>query len=162
MDNNDEEKYVSLRLASGDIEEVESIIGCVEKMTKSKERHYLMASCIVAYSRPFKTSRGKYQKRFCALNSKDIADIDLKFHDEVIGERDQRIAHGDITSHCPTLHYWSKAEIFPIVYRRSTFFDNYTRLVERFKWNAKAILNHIAKISAEYERKFKLEIKSRS
>lgn len=119
METQKEEEYVSLRLADGDINNVIRLLKLAKTETDPTLKSLIVRYCIIEYAKPFKMSCGVFRKKFKALDATAIFPSGNPDHETLITERDQRIAHGDITAYKPKLHYWSELDIFPIVQRPS-------------------------------------------
>jgi hypothetical protein len=130
MENKEEENYVSLRMAHGDIERAIHLLNLAKQQTGDTIKEALVQLCVIIYSRPFKNSHGIFQKQYVPLTSASIFPGGNSDHDAIISDRDQYIAHGDVTAYNPELHDWSSLDIFPIVQRPSHLYDRIDSLIE--------------------------------
>jgi hypothetical protein len=73
-------------------------------------------------------------------------------------ERDQRIAHGDITAYNPRLHYWPEADIFPIVQRSSHLYDPIDILIDKMLVLCNTFLRYVVDRMTTLEKVFREEI----
>ena len=142
MQNAQEEEYVFYRFASGDfLTAVESL----KEISLYKEiniRRALLLKVILAYCRPFKTSRGKYgnyklSQSFVPVEHKNL-------HDKLIKYRDNVLAHTDLTVRRPRLYEWknSSGQLFPIVFR-SLDLNKLENVIPELKQLIDKILNRI-------------------
>ncbi len=120
MDNSAEEKYVSLRIASGDITAAKKLFVSANALEDKYVKHSLVSYSIICLLRPFKKSYGKFKKAFIPLKKIEIFQNKINFFETLESERDSRIAHSDLSVRNPELHYWSKIDTFPIVLKSST------------------------------------------
>ena len=133
MESEREEVYVSLRLAHGDIENVIRYLNLAKTENDPTLKSLIVRYCVIEYAKPFKTSWGVFRKKFKPLDAATVFPEGNPDHETLITERDQRIAHGDITAYNPKLHYWSELDIFPIVQRSSHLCDNIAQLIEKME-----------------------------
>ncbi len=113
MDTKTEERYVSMRLAHGDITNAIDLLNRARKESDNSIKSTIVRYCIIVYAKPFKISRGIFHAKFIPLKEEAVFPGGNTDHKALIVERDERIAHGDIKSFCPKLHYWSRPDIFP-------------------------------------------------
>lgn len=104
MDTETEERYVSMRLAHGDITNAIDLINRARKESDNSVKSTIVRYCIIEYAKPFKASRGIFRAKFRPLEEEAVFPSGNTDHKALMVERDQRIAHGDITSFCPELH----------------------------------------------------------
>lgn len=143
MDTEAEETYVSLRLAHGDITHVIDLLNRAKTIDDVSIKTALVRYCIIEYARPFKASRGRFRSNFRRVDEASIFPGGNTDHKALITERDQRIAHGDITAYDPQLHYWSQQDIFPIVLKGSCLYDNTDKLIETILTLCNIVLNYL-------------------
>ena len=143
MDTEAEEKYVSLRLAHGDIAHVIDLLTRAKTVEDASIKTALIRYCIIEYAKPFKASRGLFRANFRRLDEKSVFPGGNIEHKALITERDQRIAHGDITAYFPQLHYWSQQDIFPIVLKGSHLYDNMDKLIETILGLCVTVLDYL-------------------
>jgi hypothetical protein len=159
MDTETEERYVSLRLAHGDITHVVDLLNRAKIAEDSSIKTVLVRYCIIEYAKPFKASKGVFRSKFRRLDEESVFPGGNADHKALIAERDQRIAHGDITAYYPQLHYWSKQDIFPIVLRGSHLYDNMDKLIETISGLCDTVLNYLVVQMKAFERSFREQIK---
>ncbi len=133
METQKEEEYVSLRLAVGDIENVIRLLKLAKTEKDPTLKSLIVRYCVIEYARPFKISCGVFRRKFKALDATAVFPSGNPDHETLITERDQRIAHGDITAYKPRLHYWSELDIFPIVQKPSHLCDNIDNIIAKIE-----------------------------
>lgn len=143
MDTEVEEKYVSMRLAHGDIANVIDLLNRARAVSDTFIKVALVRYCIIEYAKPFKASKGVFRTNFRRIDEESVFPGGNSDHKALITERDQRIAHGDITAFRPQLHYWSQQDIFPIVLKVSHLYDNIDKLIETMLGLCDVVLNHL-------------------
>ncbi len=158
MESQIEEEYVSMRLAHGDITNAITLLDRAKSEKDGTLKSVLVKYCIIEYARPFTGSRGIYQKHFKPLQKESIYPNGNTDHDALIAERDQRIAHSDITAYNPRLHYWTKQDIFPIVQKSSHLYDNIDALIEKMLLLCNTVLTYLIDRIKTLETEFKNNI----
>jgi len=143
MDTEAEEKYVSMRLAHGDIANVIDLLNRAKAESDTSIKAALVRYCIIEYAKPFKASKGVFRVNFRRIDEELVFPGGNSDHKALITERDQRIAHGDITSYRPQLHYWSQQDIFPIVLKGSHLYDNIDNLIEKMLYLCNIVLKYL-------------------
>lgn len=159
MESEREELYVSLRIALGDMENVFRLPKQAKTENDPGLRKLIVRYCIIEYAKPFKLSRGVFKKKFKPLDAVYVFPSGNSDHDMLITERDQRIAHGDITAYKPQLHYWSKLDIFPIVQRPSHLCDNIFPLIEKIEMLCGIVKQYLVDSLETMESEFREEMK---
>lgn len=154
MHNPAEEWYVFLRFADGDICQAQIALDHLTIVESDFLRLCLLKDAAISFSRPFKKSRGAFNK---SLRLDDIyVPSDFKvLHAELIGLRDQVFAHTDIDVRSPVLHCWTGGPkpVFPILFKS----HNYPQLLEReheVRSLFNAVLERIRKSQTEMEAQF--------
>ena len=160
MNTEAEEKYVSMRLAHGDISNVINVLNRARTESDTAVKSAVVRYCIIEYAKPFKESRGAFCKKFRPLDEESVFPGGNADHKALIGERDQRIAHGDITAFCPQLHYWSEHDIFPIVLKSSHLYDNIDKLVDKMLVLCDIVLEYLTDQMKAFETFFRKQIRS--
>ena len=150
-----EEEYVSLRLAHGDISHAITLLNLAQTEKDPTIKAVIVRDCIIKYVKPFKVSYGVFQRSFKALKKEEIFPDGNPDHDALVSERDQRIAHGDITACKPKLHYWTKQNIFPIVFRSSHLYDDIDTLIERVLSLCNIVLDYLNNRMESLENSFR-------
>jgi hypothetical protein len=159
MESEREEEYVSLRLAHGDIENVIRLLILAKAEKNPDLKAVIVRYCIIEYAKPFKMSRGVFKKKFKPLDAASVFPSGNHDHDKLITERDQRIAHGDITAYNPKLHYWSDLDIFPIVQRPSHLCDKIAPLIEKMEELCDTVKRSLVDRLTAMETEFRDDIK---
>jgi hypothetical protein len=154
-----EERYVSLRLAHGDITHVVDLLNRAKTLEDASIKTALVRYCIIEYAKPFNTSKGRFRSTFRRIDEESIFPGGNSDHKALITERDQRIAHGDITAYNPQLHYWSQQDIFPIVFKGSKLYDNMDKLIETILDLCDIILSYLVLQMESLEALFREQIK---
>src|SRR5678815_1183851 len=96
MHNHEEESFVFLRFADGDISEALLIL---EELASAKTeflRVCLLKQAAVSYIRPFKLCRGSFGKHKLAAKHY-VPPGTRELHEEVVGFRDEAFAHTDLS-----------------------------------------------------------------
>lgn len=154
-----EEEYVSLRLAHGDISHAITLLKRAQTEKDPTIKAVIARDCIIKYVKPFKVSYGVFQSCFKALKKEEIFPDGNPDHDALVTERDQRIAHGDITAYKPKLHYMTKQDIFPIVFRPSHLYDDIDALIERVLSLCNIVLVYMTNRMGNLENSFRDEMR---
>lgn len=154
-----EEKYVSLRLAHGDIANVIDLLNRAKTVGDTSIKTALVRYCIIEYAKPFTASKGVFRSHFRRVCEKSVFPDGNMDHRALITERDQRIAHGDITAFRPELHYWSQRDIFPIVLKGSHLYDDIDKLIETMLGLCDGVLNYLTVQLKGFEGVFRKQIK---
>ena len=142
MHNAQEEEYVFYRFASGDfliaVESLKEISLCKE----INARRALLLKVILAYCRPFKTSRGKYSNYRLSQSFVPVEHKNL--HDELLKYRDNVLAHTDLTVRRPELREWktSSGQLLPIQFK-SLGLENLEESIPELNELIDKILNRI-------------------
>ena len=158
METRKEEGYVSMRLAQGDIENAIRLLNRARTETDATIKSVIVRYCIIEYAKPFKKSRGVFQKEFIPLDKALVFPSGNSDHEALITERDQRIAHGDITAYNPRLHYWPDLDIFPIVQRPSHLCDQIDMLIDKMLALCDIVLRYLVDRRTTLEILFREEI----
>ena len=158
MDTEAEERYVSMRLAHGDIANVIDLLNRARAVSDTSIKVALVRYCIIEYAKPFKASRGVFRTNFRRIDEESVFPGGNSDHKALITERDQRIAHGDITAFRPQLHYWSQPDIFPIVLKGSHLYDNIDKLIEKILGLCEVVLKYLTGQMASLEAEFRKQI----
>ena len=167
MENFEEQQYVSYRIANGDIEDTIRLLNRAKVETDDTIKTVLVKYCVISYARPFKHSMGFFDNenpslksskmRFFPLESALVFPSGSSDHDTLIAERDQRIAHCDITAWKPTLHYWRSWDSFPITQQPSHLYDRIDPLIEKMLVLRDIVLKYLVHQRALMEEKFRSE-----
>jgi hypothetical protein len=160
MDTETEERYVSMRLAHGDITNAIDLLNRARKESDNSIRSTIVRYCIIVYAKPFKISRGIFRAKFIPLKEEVVFPGGNTDHKALMDERDKRIAHGDITSFCPKLHYWSRPDIFPIVFKSSHLYDNIDKLIDKMLVLCNTVLRYLTDEMKTLETLFREQIKN--
>lgn len=165
MENLEEQQYVSYRIAHGDIEETIRLLNRAKTESDDTIKTALVKYCVISYARPFKSSKGVFESeksshrsrktRFCPLESALVFPGGNSDHEALMAERDQRIAHSDMTAWEPTVHYWRSTDSFPIVQRRSQFYDRIDQEIETMLSLCNVVLRFLVDQMTILEAKFK-------
>ena len=118
MHTAEEEFYVFLRFADGDISLAQMALDHLPSVATDFLRLCLLKDAAISYSRPFKKSRGTFSKSL--MLDENYVPVHLKsLHKELITFRDQVFAHTDIDVRSPVLHCWTRGQkpIFPIQFK---------------------------------------------
>jgi hypothetical protein len=153
-----DEEYVSMRLAHADIQNAIRLLNLARIETDTTIKSAIVRYCIIEYAKPFKTSMGVFRKKFIPLDKTSVFHGGNSDHDTLIDERDQRIAHGDITAYNPRLHYWAELDIFPIVQRSSHLYDHIDMLIEKMLALCDIVLRYVVDRMTALEKVFREEI----
>jgi len=162
METRLEEEYVSMRLAHRDIENVIRLLNRAKTEADNVIKSTILRYCIIEYAKPFKKSKGVFRKEFIPLDKVAVFPGGNADHEALITERDQRIAHGDITAYNPRLHYWSQLDIFPIVQRSSHLCDNIDVLIDKMLSLCEVVLRYLVEHTAILEKLFREEFEKNS
>jgi hypothetical protein len=160
MDTEAEEKYVSMRLAHGDIASVIDLLTRAKGESDTSIKAALVRYCIIEYAKPFKISKGVFRTNFRRLKEESVFPGGNLDHKALITERDQRIAHGDITAYSPQLHYWSQQDIFPIVLKSSHLYDNIDKCIEKMLDLCDVVLKYLTDQIGVLELMFREQIRN--
>ena len=158
MNTETEEKYVSMRLAHGDIENVIRLLNRARPEDDLIVKSTLIRYCIIEYARPFKESRGVFSRKFRPLEKENVFQGGNAGHEKLMIERDQRIAHGDITALCPKLHYWREGDIFPIVQKTSQLYNDLNILIDEMLGLCDVVLRYLSNELSRLETGFREQI----
>ena len=97
------EDYLALRVFEHDFEKAwKGLVLFKEYESQSRLAYALFRDVVIAYSRPFRRSIGKY-KSYKILSSDYIPIGMLALHDELMTQRDTIFAHTDIAAKSPDL-----------------------------------------------------------
>jgi hypothetical protein len=142
MQNAQEEEYVFYRFASGDFLIAVESLKEISRYKEISARRALLLKVILAYCRPFKTSRGKYSNYKLSQSFVPVEHKNL--HDELIKYRDNVLAHTDLTVLRPKLYEWKKSsgQLFQIVFK-SLDLKNLENSIPELKELIEKILNRI-------------------
>jgi hypothetical protein len=158
METQTDEEYISTRLAQGDIENAIRLLNHARTEADTTIKSVIVKYCIIEYAKPFKKSRGVFQKKFIPLDKTLVFPSGNSDHEALITERDQRIAHGDITAYNPSLHYWPDLDIFPIVQRPSHLCDQIDILIDKMLALCDIVLRYLVDRRTTLEMLFRQEI----
>lgn len=158
MENKIEEEYVSMRLAHGDIKNAIRLLNRARTETDTEIKSVIVRYCIIEYGKPFKKSKGVFRKKFIPLDKALVFPGGNSDHEALIAERDQRIAHGDITVYNPMLHYWSELDIFPIVQTPSHLCDHVNTFIDKMLAVCDIVLRYLVDRITTLETFFREEI----
>lgn len=154
MHTPEEEFYVFLRFADGDMSQAQMALDHLSKVEGDFLRLCLLKDAAISYCRPFKKSRGVFNKSLRLDES--YVPVHLKgLHAELIDLRDQVFAHTDIDVRSPALHCWTREpkRIFPIQFKGHSYPQLLGREQEmRSLFNA--VLDLIRKEQAKLEAQF--------
>jgi hypothetical protein len=159
MESQREEEYVSMRLAHGDIENAIRLLSLAKTVNDPTIKCLIVRYSIIEYAKPFKLSYGVFRKKFKPLDAASVFPFGNPDHEALITERDQRIAHGDITAYNPKLHYWAELDIFPIVQRPSHLYDNIALLIDKMETLCDIVKRYLVDCLATLETEFREGIK---
>ena len=143
METQIDEEYVNMRLAHADIENAIRLLNHARTEKDPNIKRSIVQYCIIEYAKPFKSSYGVFRKKFIPLDKASIFPTGNFDHEALILERDQRIAHGDITAYKPRLHYWPEQDIFPIIQRSSHLYDNIDALIDKMLLLCNIVLTYV-------------------
>jgi hypothetical protein len=131
MHTEDEEFYVFLRFADGDISQALMALDHIPLSAPEFVRLCLLKDAAISYCRPFKRSRGAI-KKCLKLDDSFVPPSMIKLHNELLNLRDQVFAHTDIDVRSAVLHYWSRAPkpIFSIQFKGYDYPQFLTRTEE--------------------------------
>lgn len=149
-----------MRLAHGDITNAIYLLNCSRKESDNSIKSTIVRYCIIEYAKPFKTSRGIFRAKFRPLEEEAVFPGGNTYHKALMAERDQRIVHGDITSFCPKLHYWSGPDIFPIALKSSHLYDNIDKLIDKMLVLCDTVLRYLTYEMKTMETLFREQIKN--
>lgn len=115
MHTPEEEFYVFLRFADGDISQAQIALDHMSTVEGDFLRLCLLKYAAISYCRPFKKSRGAFNKSL-KLDRGYVPACFIGLHTELVVLRDQVFAHTDIDVRSPVLHCWTREPkpIFPI------------------------------------------------
>lgn len=124
----EEEFYVFLRFADGDISQALIALDHLPEVEADFLRLCLLKDAAISYCRPFKKSRGAFNKSL-KLDNSYVPVCFIGLHTELVDLRDQVFAHTDIDVRSPVLHCWTREPkpIFPIQFKS----HNYPQLLAR-------------------------------
>lgn len=128
MDTREEEFYVFLRFADGDISQAQMALDHLSAVEGDFLRLCLLKDAAISYCRPFKKSRGAFNKSL-KLDKNYVPFCFIGLHNDLVDLRDQVFAHTDIDVRSPVLHCWTgePRPIFPIQFKG----HNYPQLLTR-------------------------------
>lgn len=154
MHTPEEEFYVFLRFADGDISQAQMALDHLPVVEGDFLRLCLLKDAAVSYCRPFKKSRGNFSKSL-KLDMGYVPACFMELHKELNDLRDQVFAHTDIDVRSPVLHCWTRKPrpIFPIQFKS----HNYPQLLAReqeLRSLFNAVLELIRKKQSELEAQF--------
>lgn len=154
MHTNEEQFYVFLRFADGDISQALMALDHLPEIEAHFLRVCLLKEAAISYCRPFKKSNGtfpgvlKLDNNFIPCGHKDL-------HKELIDLRDKVFAHTDIDIRLPILHCWTHnpKPVFMITFKGY----DYPHLLNRSD-EMKSLFNGVLKLirdkQAELEAQF--------
>ncbi len=118
MHTNDEQFYVFLRFADGDVSQALMALDHLLMVEADFMRICLLKEAAVSYCRPFKRSKGTFPG-VLQLDNCFVPSDQMNLHEELIGLRDKVFAHTDIDVRHPVLHCWTRTPnpIFPIQFK---------------------------------------------
>jgi len=152
MDNKLEEEYVFYRNATGDLTEAVSSLKMINRYKRQIAISALMKTAIIAYSRPFKTCKGKYGRY--KIKDSIIPNNFTALHQKIIKYRDQIFAHHDIPIRKPTLHKWQMKNKtrYPITFK-GFYAKDFSHEINNMKQLIKELLNLLNIHIGELEKK---------
>jgi hypothetical protein len=122
----------------------------------------LVRYCIIEYAKPSKKSKGVFRKQFIPLDKASVFPAGNFDHEALITERDQRIAHGDITAYNPRLQYSPELDIFPIVQRSSDLCDHIDMFIDKMLVLCDIVLRYLVDRMTTLDTLFREEIEKDS
>jgi len=158
METQEEEKYGSMRLAREDIENAIRLLNRARTETDTTIKSVIVRYCIIEYAKPFKESKGVFQKKFIPLDKTSVFPTGNSDHEVLITERDQRIVHSDITAYNPTLHYCPEVDGFPIGQKSSHLCDDIDMLIDKMLALCDIVLRYLGDQMATLERLFREDL----
>jgi hypothetical protein len=158
METQIEEEYVSMRLAQGDMENAIRLLNRAKTETDATIKSVIVRYCIIEYAKPFTKSKSVFGKKFIPLDKTSVFPGGNSDHEALITERNQRIAHDDITAYNPRLHYLPELDMFPIVQRPSHLYNHIDTLIDKILVLCDIVLRHLVDRMATLEALFREEI----
>jgi hypothetical protein len=155
MENENEEKYVFLRFATGDLEQAIRGLKELLECPSTSIKYALLRDSIVAYCRPFTKCRGKFHKQIRLETEEFVPSVMAALHAQLIELRDQTYAHTDLEPRRPVLHMWRRPQgnIFPIQFKGYDYEGTLSKrdqLVSLFE----SVLHKIEKKLVQLEKEF--------
>ena len=120
-----------MRLAHGDIENAIRLLNRARTEPDTTIQTVIVKYCIIEYAKPFKKSNDVSGKMFIPLKDASVFPGGNSDHDQLIKERDQYIAHGDLKAYNPKLYYLPERDIFPIGLTPSHLYDQIDMLIDK-------------------------------
>jgi hypothetical protein len=119
MHTAEEEYYVFLRFADGNISHALMALDHIQKTDIEFVRLSLLKDAAISYCRPFKQSCGSFNKNLKPLDNSFVPSTLIKIHKELLDLRDQVFAHTDLDVRSAVLHCWTSdpSPIFPIQFK---------------------------------------------
>jgi hypothetical protein len=151
-----------MRLAHGDIENAIRLLNRARTETDTTIKSVLVRYCIIEYAKPSKKSKGVFRKQFIPLDKASVFPAGNFDHEALITERDQRIAHGDITAYNPRLQYSPELDIFPIVQRSSDLCDHIDMFIDKMLVLCDIVLRYLVDRMTTLDTLFREEIEKDS
>jgi hypothetical protein len=147
-----------MRLAHGDIENAIRLLNRAKVEKDDTIKGVIVKYCIIEYARPFTTSNGVFRKKFKPLDNSSVFPVGNSDHEALMTERNQRIAHSDISAYNPKLHYWPEPNIFPIVQRPSHLYNDIDKLIEKMLVLCDIVIKYLADQMTTLETFFRKDI----
>lgn len=156
----EEERYsFYMHFATSSIDEaIKSLNILIDRKDSDQElRMPLLRDSITSYSRPFKSSHGRLEKRYRLTEVVGVPSP-VELHNKIIGARDQLYAHCDLSVKAPRVskigisfrmagHYWSDYEM--LLPTMAKLMDNALLLIRQYI--AKEGMNDVAKFFKKFE-----------
>ena len=141
----EKKEYVSLRFAHGDIEEAIRLLNRAKTETDTEIQFVIVKYCIIAYARPFTFTKPKdvSGKMFIPLEKSSVFPGGNPFHKQLIDDRNQYIAHGDLKAYNPKLYYQPERGSFTIGLTPSHLYDDIGTLMNRMLAVCEIVLKHV-------------------
>jgi hypothetical protein len=158
MQNEEEEIYVSLRMACSDIQETIQMLNLAKTQTNVDIKTALVKLSVITYCKPFKTINGVYKKKFKPLNKDTVFPCVNHDHNALIRDRDQYFAHGDLSAYDPRLSYSPPWNTFVIRQRPSHLFDRIDQQIEKMLALCDIVLKYLEDQIQPYHKKFREEL----
>jgi hypothetical protein len=134
-------------MAHADIAYASHLLNLAKVQTDNTIKKALVQLCVIIYARPFGKIRGKHHskpKMFYPLKWENVSSSDNSDHDTLMAERDQYVAHGDITAYNPRLVYFVPWDGFAIEQRPSHYYDHIDQRIETMLVLCDIVRKHLA------------------
>jgi hypothetical protein len=156
-----EEFYIFLRLAEGELSEAIKTLDHIAMFENEFVKLCLLKQAAIDYCKPFTEGRGFFKKHSLAARN-NVPTRMLGLHRKLCDLRDKVFAHTDIKARNPKLHAWTKGRakpIFPIVFKTHDY-PLLLRRVDEIRTLFRAVLDAIQAEQVELEARFSVEIES--